>query len=55
MGVDDEVSLLQYVIAYLQEEMDRVGSVVGEAAPEDESAIRILVDQAIDAYANGAR
>ena len=45
-----EPSLIQYVVYYLQEEIDR-----GYHANATERTIKNLVDMAIEAYEGGAR
>lgn len=43
-------SLLEYVIDYLSEEYAR-----GEIDPNDKDEVKIIVEQALDAYEGGAR
>ena len=48
--VKAEVSLLEYVMAYLKEEYNRSGH-----TDESVETLKQLVNEAIDAYAGGAR
>lgn len=54
-----EGSLLAYVMAYLQEELDRYNDPLADASPviDANSSLDIhnFVKEAIDAYAGGAR